>query len=66
MTWPDGDSYVGDWEAGVRQGWGAYYWNNGNSYQVLYVLGCYCDHMMFSGQNSGQSDAWTGFAFQVG
>ena len=34
LTWPDGDSYVGAWEGGVRQGWGAYYWNNGNSYQV--------------------------------
>ena len=34
LTWPDGDSYVGAWEGGLRQGWGAYYWNNGNSYQV--------------------------------
>ena len=34
LTWPDGDSYVGAWEGGMRQGWGAYYWNNGNSYQV--------------------------------
>ena len=34
LTWPDGDSYVGAWEDGLRQGWGAYYWNNGNSYQV--------------------------------
>jgi hypothetical protein len=34
MTWPDGDSYVGAWAGGVREGWGAYYWNNGNSYQV--------------------------------
>jgi len=34
MTWPDGDSYVGAWVGGVREGWGAYYWNNGNSYQV--------------------------------
>jgi hypothetical protein len=35
MTWPDGDSYVGAWSGGKREGWGAYYWNNGNSYQVL-------------------------------
>ena len=34
LTWPDGDSYVGAWEGGMRHGWGAYYWNNGNSYQV--------------------------------
>ena len=34
LTWPDGDSYVGAWEGGARQGWGAFYWNNGNSYQV--------------------------------
>ena len=34
MTWPDGDSYVGAWVGGKREGWGAYYWNNGNSYQV--------------------------------
>ena len=33
-TWPDGESYVGGLEGGLRQGWGAYYWNNGNSYQV--------------------------------
>ena len=34
MTFPDGDSYVGDWDSGNMNGWGAFYWNNGNSYQV--------------------------------
>ena len=34
MTFPDGDSYVGEWKDGNMNGWGAYYWNNGNSYQV--------------------------------
>ena len=35
MTFPDGDSYVGDWADGDMNGWGAFYWNNGNSFQVL-------------------------------
>ena len=34
MTFPDGDSYVGDWDNGHMNGWGAFYWNNGNSFQV--------------------------------
>lgn len=33
MTFPDGDSYVGEWKNGNMHGWGAFYWNNGNSYQ---------------------------------
>ena len=37
MTFPDGDSYVGDWDNGHINGWGAFYWNNGNSYQVREV-----------------------------
>ena len=42
LTWPDGDSYVGAWAAGLRQGWGAYYWNNGNSYQVTWPPSAVC------------------------
>ena len=34
MTFPDGDSYVGEWKNGNMNGWGAFYWNNGNSYQA--------------------------------
>ena len=39
MTFPDGDSYVGDWADGDMNGWGAFYWNNGNSFQVLTTEG---------------------------
>ena len=38
MTFPDGDSYVGEWKDGNMNGWGAYYWNNGNSYQVSDIV----------------------------
>ena len=40
MTFPDGDSYVGEWKDGNMNGWGAYYWNNGNSYQVSDLIVC--------------------------
>ena len=33
QTWVDGDSYVGAWSAGLRSGWGATYWNNGNMHE---------------------------------
>ena len=36
MTFPDGDSYVGEWKDGNMNGWGAFYWNNGNSFQVIF------------------------------
>ena len=33
QTWVDGDSYVGAWSGGVQSGWGATYWNNGNTHE---------------------------------
>ena len=33
QTWVDGDSYVGAWSGGLRSGWGATYWNNGNLHE---------------------------------
>ena len=38
MTFPDGDSYVGEWKNGNMNGWGAFYWNNGNSYQAHMLM----------------------------
>ena len=54
MTFPDGDSYVGDWDSGNMNGWGAFYWNNGNSYQVrlnrrtlVILLLCHKDKLIY-------------------
>ena len=33
QTMIDGDSYVGSWANDRPSGWGAFYWNNGNSYE---------------------------------
>ena len=35
----DGDSYVGSWKEDKPDGWGAFYWNNGNSYEGAVVQG---------------------------
>lgn len=29
----DGDSYVGSWVDDLPHGWGAFYWNNGTSFE---------------------------------
>ena len=39
QTMIDGDSYVGSWKEDKPHGWGAFYWNNGNSYEGGVVKG---------------------------
>ena len=35
----DGDSYVGSWKEDKPDGWGAFYWNTGNSYEGAVLQG---------------------------
>ena len=37
MRWPSGDTYVGDWEADTRHGFGLYLYSSGNRYKGQYV-----------------------------
>ena len=37
MRWPSGDTYVGDWEADTRHGFGLYLYSSGNRYKGEYV-----------------------------
>ena len=64
LTWPDGDSYVGAWEGGLRQGWGAYYWNNGNSYQVSNNIMSFYSSVL--GKGGGKCDGRPSSALQMG
>ena len=68
MTFPDGDSYVGEWKDGNMNGWGAYYWNNGNSYQVsdivLFIL--IDTEPVSQGKGHGRCHGRPGSPLQVG
>ena len=37
--WKDGRKYVGDWKNGIKEGKGILYYNNGDRYEVMKVIG---------------------------